>query len=330
MSAGAARSLAQASARLLDRALDVSVVGGYTSVGYSVRRALWRWEDAESIEGRVVLITGATSGIGFAAALGFARAGARLVLLARDAGRARRILEPIDAAGRYPARIELCDLSSLQSVRECASRLSDLGPIGVLVNNAGVLPDSYQLTPERFELTFATNVLGPFLFTSLLLEQLRAGAPARVITVSSGGMYTRRLPKQTQVAAEGFDGVRAYAVTKRQELVLSDCWAHEVPAQEIGFFAMHPGWVDTPGVQDSLPRFHRVTGPLLRDPDAGADTIVWLGTDPELEGLTGGFWHDRRRRPEHLLPWTREQERDRWDLWEECRRLAGLAGTEAA
>lgn len=325
--AGAARSLTHASARLIDGVLDASVVGGYTSVGYSIRRSMWHWEDAESIEERLVLITGATSGIGFAAALGFARAGARLVLLARDADRARALLEPIEAAGRYPARIELCDLSSLQSVRDCAARLSDLGPIGVLVNNAGVLPDSHQLTSEGFELTFATNVLGPFLLTTLLLDQLRAGAPARVITVSSGGMYTQRLSAHTQVAADGFDGVRAYAVTKRQELVLSDCWAHEVPAQQVGFFAMHPGWVDTPGVRDSLPRFHRVTGPLLRDPDAGADTIVWLGTDPDLEGLTGGFWHDRRRRPEHLLPWTREQERDRWKLWEECRRLAGLDGT---
>jgi hypothetical protein len=86
---------------------------------------------------------------------------------------------------------------------------------------------------------------------------------------------------------------------------------------------MHPGWVDTPGVKASLPRFYRLTRPLLRTPEQGADTIVWLGAADEPGRSTGLFWHDRRSRPTHLLPWTTETHDERERLWAQCARLTG-------
>jgi hypothetical protein len=86
---------------------------------------------------------------------------------------------------------------------------------------------------------------------------------------------------------------------------------------------MHPGWVDTPGLRDSLPGFHRVLRRLLRTPEQGADTIVWLGSAPQAAQISGAFWFDRARRPTHLLPWGGEAEQDRRRLWTEIERLSG-------
>ena len=188
-------------------------------------------------------------------------------------------------------------------------------------------------TPDGVELTFATNVLGPFLLTSLLQPALLEGSPSRVITVSSGGMYTERLNGQDpQLERCEFDGPRFYAHTKRAQVVLNGLWSREYPARSVAFHAMHPGWVDTPGLRSSLPRFRQVMRPLLRTAEQGADTIVWLAGVPDLHPRTGAFWHDRAPRPEHRLPSTQETEADRRRLWAACERLTtlGRRSTEPA
>ena len=124
----------------------------------------------------------------------------------------------------------------------------------MLVNNAGVLPSGASGTADGVELTFATNVLGPFLLTSLLLPALRVGRPSRVITVSSGGMYTARLDAgDPQLERREFDGPRFYAHTKRAEVVLNRAWSERHAGDGIAFHAMHPGWADTAGLRSSLP-----------------------------------------------------------------------------
>src|SRR4051794_33212840 len=141
------------------------------------------------MDGRVVLLTGPTSGIGLAAASAFARLGARVQLLARNLERGERA-----RAGSGAERVWECDVSSLRSVRDVARRFRDEQPeLHVLVNNAGVLPAERSLSIDGNELAFATNVLGPFLLTGLLVPGLEAGAPSTVVNVSSGGMYTARL-----------------------------------------------------------------------------------------------------------------------------------------
>jgi NAD(P)-dependent dehydrogenase (short-subunit alcohol dehydrogenase family) len=309
---------------LLDTLLDRTVLPGYTSIGYEVRRRLWEASDLPRMDGRTVLVTGASSGIGLATAEGFARLGAAVRLLVRSEERGEQARAAVVAAtGNRDVRVCLCDLSDLESVRASAESFAAGEPrLDVLVNNAGVLPAERTLSADGNELTLATNVLGPFLLTNLLIPLLTASAPGRIVNVSSGGMYTQRLRVDDLQSERGtYDGPAVYARTKRAQVILTELWAQRLAGTGVVVHAMHPGWVDTPGVASSLPRFHRVTGPLLRSAEAGADTIVWLGAAAEPGLSSGGFWHDRRRRPTHRVPWTKETPEDRERLWRECERL---------
>jgi len=277
--------------RAADRALDASLLG-YTRLGFSAREPAWA--PLPRMDGQVVVVTGASSGIGRAAASRFASLGAAVIDVVRDAARARS-----DAAD-----VRVCDVSSLAGVRRFAA---DLPRVDVLVNNAGALPASRTETAEGFEVAFATNVLGPFLLTTLV-------RPARVITVTSGGMYTARLDAyDLQTRSRPYRGAEVYARTKRAEVVLTSIWG----SRGVAAHAMHPGWVDTPGLVASLPGFHRALRPLLRTPAQGADTIVWLGS---ADVPPGRLWHDRAERPAYRLPWTRETIADRERLWTELER----------
>lgn len=313
-------------ASLIDRSFDWTVVPGYSRLGYAARRRSWDDERPEdSIAGGTVLVTGAGSGIGAAACERFARAGAAVHMLVRDRERGEDARARIsERTGADNLSLELCDVSSLASVREFAARFDTENPeLHVLVNNAGVMPPKRTHTAEGFELTFATNVLGPFLLTNLLLPTLRRGAPSRVINVSSGGMYSQRLrPDDVQLERRDYDPSSFYAHTKRCEVILTELWSERLRGTGISVHSMHPGWADTPGVQSSLPRFGKLMGPLLRDADQAADTIVWLAGAAEPTTRSGLFWHDRRPRPLHRVPWTKETRADRDRLWAECARLA--------
>jgi NAD(P)-dependent dehydrogenase (short-subunit alcohol dehydrogenase family) len=189
----------------------------------------------------------------------------------------------------------------------------------VLVHNAGVLPDERVETPEGLELTFATHVLGPHLLTARLRSALEASDEARVIWVSSGGMLTRRLNvEDPNWRDREYDGVLAYAETKRAQVILAELWAEEFAGTSVTVNSMHPGWADTPAVQSSLPRFHQITEAILRSPEEGADTIVWLAASPAAQGETGSFFFDREAVRTHWLPTTRESETDREVLWDLC------------
>ena len=309
--------------RAVDAALEISIVGSFSRLGYRARRELERWpEDPQDrpLSGRRVLVTGATSGIGLAAAIRFARLGADVQFVARDEQRAsvarRRIAE---AADSDDVGFELADMGDFDAVRRLATRLIDAKrPLDVVLHNAGALHRAYGTAPDGTEATLATHVIGPFLLTGLLLPVLRAARPARVITMSSGGMYTQRFVlAELEMAPANYDGRVAYARAKRAQVVLNREWARRVPPDDVVFHAMHPGWVNTPGIETGLPGFHRVMGPLLRTPDEGADTAVWLATAAGALATSGRFWHDRRLRSEHHLPWTRTHA-DGSALWDLC------------
>ncbi len=311
---------------LLDTILDRTVVAGYTSIGYRVRSRTWSPADLPALDGKVVLVTGATSGLGLAAAEGFARLGAAVWLLARSKERGELARQEIVArSGNRDVQVGLCDLSDLQAVRKFAERFSgEVSRLDVLVNNAGALLGERTLSVDGVELTFATNVLGPFLLTNLLTPLLKKSAPARIVNVSSGGMYTQRIHVEDLQSAHGeFDGATAYARTKRAQVILTEQWAQRLEGSGVVAHAMHPGWADTPGLESSLPRFYGAARRLLRTPQEGADTIVWLGAAPEPARCSGGFWHDRRERPTDRVPWTRETSEDRERLWAECERFSG-------
>ena len=232
-----------------------------------------------------MLVTGATSGLGLAAAQGFARLGATVWLVgarlrAGRAGRAR-VAECCDGG---EARLALCDLARLDSVRELAARIgAETDRLDVLVNNAGVMSAERTTSADGIELTFAVNVVAPFLLTELLSDMLERSAPSRIVNVSSGGMYLQRLRADDLQSARGdFDGPRSLrAQQARRGDPHRDVGRSGWLRCEIAVHAMHPGWADTPGVRSSLPRFYRATRPLLRSPEQGADTIVWLGSAAE-------------------------------------------------
>lgn len=312
--------------RLLDEALDWLVLPGYSNVGYRVRERLLAREPL-SLVGRSVMVTGANSGIGEAACVNLARLGGRVHMVVRSRERGGRALDRIAQLSESRAlELRICDLSSLASVREFADEfLASGAALDVLVNNAGVLPSKRSHTSEGFELAFATNVLGPFLLTALLLPALRRSASPRVINVSSGGMYMARIDvDDPQLEQRKFSGGAFYAHTKRAEVVLSEEWGRRLAGSGIAVHSMHPGWVATPGVAASLPGFNRIMGPLLRDPSAGADTIAWLAASSEAAQSTGEFWHDRRPRPKHRVPWTRESPGERARFFAICEELCGL------
>jgi NAD(P)-dependent dehydrogenase (short-subunit alcohol dehydrogenase family) len=170
--------------------------------------------------------------------------------------------------------------------------------------------------------------------TSLLHDALCRGAPGRIIWVSSGGMYTEPLDvARLSAGPDGYRGSAAYARAKRAQVTLCEMMAARVDPTELVVHAMHPGWALTPGVERSLPTFRRVTGPLLRTPDEGADTLVWLAADDGLPRTsTGHFWLDRRIRSLHKSRSTRSTDTadERAALWDWVTRAAGCTFPPAA
>ncbi len=310
--------------RLIDRALDASVVLGYTRVGYRVRAGGWVAE-LPTMDGVTVLVTGATGGIGRSTALGLASRGATVIAV----GRSEEKLHALVRMASEGTVVPLCaDLSLMDDIRRLAERiLVDHEAIDVLVNNVGVLFPERTVTPEGIEATLATNLLGQFLLTNLLAPRLVRSAPARIVTVSSGGMYTQRVDVDDLESARGpWNGAKAYARTKRGQVILSEMWAERLAGTGVVSHAMHPGWADTAGVKRSLPLFRTVTAPLLRTPEQGADTVMWLAASTEAGETTGGFWHDRRLRPTHRIPSTRSDAAEREALWQRLTDMSGWSG----
>jgi NAD(P)-dependent dehydrogenase (short-subunit alcohol dehydrogenase family) len=311
----------------LDTLLDRAVVPGYSKLGYLVRRRSWPDDDPRpgALAGKRAVVTGASSGLGQETALGLARLGAAVHLLVRDESRGRAAADVILAeVPGAELHVEVCDVSDLADVRRAADDLAGRVPrLDVLVHNAGAMPAERTLSPEGHELTVALHVLGPVAMTERLRPVL-AGHDARVVLVSSGGMYTQRLPVHDPDYRRGdYKGAVAYARSKRMQVALTPLMHQRWSADGIAVHAMHPGWADTPGVASSLPLFRAVTGPLLRDARAGADTVVWLSaTQPAPRG--GRFWHDRAERGTHYRSSTRESTADRDRMWAWVLHAAGI------
>lgn len=303
--------------------MDKSLVLGYTRLGPRLRRSWWPADPRPAcLAGRHVLVTGASGGLGLAAATQLAGLGATVHLLGRNAVRLESARAELLAA-EPAARVEVapCDLSDLDAVREfCADFSTRVPQLHAVVHNAGVLPPERRSTAQGHELTLATHVLGPHLMTGLLADSLQGG---RVVVVSSGGAYGQKLAVDDLEYTQGdYSGVTAYARTKRMQLVITEQWADRLRGRHVGVHSMHPGWADTPGVTESLPGFNKVMGPLLRSPAEGADTVTWLVATDEAIG-TGGFWHDRRRRPTHYAPIGVETAPERNRFWEFVVRATG-------
>lgn len=328
-------------ARAVDALLEATVVGSFSRFGYLVRRSVERWNDPARIAG-TVLVTGASSGIGRAAALALAGLGAEVWALGRDPARTEAVADAIRSRGGR-AKSAVVDIADGPSVDAFVERLhAELDRLDGLVHCAGALLRHHAVSSDGIELTVATHVLGPYRLTLRLAPLLQRGGSATIVTVSSGGMYTERFDlDRLEMPADHYDGVRAYARAKRAQVVLAREWSRRWFRQGIASYAMHPGWVDTPGLAGGLPSFARL-GPLLRTPDEGADTAVWLATGAAralvLDGASTspaeqGVWHDRHLRGEYYLPWTRPSKgpaEEGRELWEWCAMRTGLGHGEPA
>ena len=314
---------------VIDAALEVSVVGSYSRIGPAIRGRLYSWTppSPDVLAGRTILITGPTSGLGRAAADGLAALGARLLLVGRDEQRLTRVRDDLvrdHGEDRFP--IVVADMGSLASVHGAVERIvrSEMR-LDAIVDNAGAIFPERSESPDGIEATLAVLVVGPFALIAGLLPLLGKTPRSRVIAVTSGGMYTQALRlDDLQWQDEPFSGPRAYARAKRAQTTLMREWSRRLAGSDVSFSAMHPGWADTRGLAESLPRFYRFMHPLLRSAAQGADTIVWLASATDAAGVSGKVLLDRRPRPFDRLPRTRVRPHERRRLWHEVVRLAGI------
>ena len=293
---------------LIDNLVEGPIVTSFSRIGYEVRSRTDDWKPLSSYDltGRVVVVTGATSGIGFAAARQFADAGATLIITGRKAEKNRAVVRELMATSSNQRISQIAaDMGERDEVQILAGELlAGFDRLDVLVHNAGALINPRRTTTDGTEATVASQVVGPFLLTHLLIDRLKDNGGARVLTMSSGGMYGAALSvSNLEMAPARYSGTKQYAKAKRAQVTLNELWAERHP--QVTFHALHPGWVDTPGVDDAIPGFATVMGPILRTPAQGADTLVWLASDDAATRSNGKFWHDREQRSIHKLPSTR-------------------------
>lgn len=282
------------------------------------------------LEGRTVLVTGATNGIGRVAASAFARMGATLFVVGRDPSRTEATRAEI--ARETPGasvRVLLADLSRQSDIRRAAAEFLATGePLQVLLNNAGVVELHRSETADGIETTFAVNHLGYFLLTNLLLERLRASAPARIVNVASeahrmGGP----LDFDDLGSAKRYSAMGVYGRSKLANLLFTRELARRLAGTGVTVNAVHPGAVRTGlGLNNDAPFLKllvRLVQPFFRSPERGARTSIWACTAPELEGVSGRYFSDCREKEPSAA--ARDDAAAR-RLWDASAKLAGLAG----
>jgi len=249
---------------------------------------------------KVVLVTGATGGIGKETAKALARAGATVILSGRDAGRLAAAVtdvrsDPADTAGSVEGLA--MDLASLQSVRAAAAELLERWDrLDVLINNAGVILSGRQLSPEGYELTLATNHLGHFLLTDLLLDRLKASAPSRIVNVSSTAHRGARSMGFDDLHSEkSYSAMGAYNRSKLANVLFTRELARRLEGSGVSAFAVHPGvvrtgWGKGGDTRGGLNLFLALALPIQISPKMGAAASVYAATQPSLEADSGAFF----------------------------------------
>jgi len=278
------------------------------------------------MDGRICVVTGASSGIGQATSIALARLGATVVLVCRDRGRGESAMAQVSAAatGESPV-LELADLSSLEQVRDLAGRLSGLPKIDVLVNNAGLVIYHRELTVDGFEHTFALNHLAPFLLTNLLRPKLTASAPARVVTVASTAHRGARLNLDDLQLEHHYSAMLAYSGSKLANILFTRELARRLEGTRVTANCLHPGTVRTRFGQTGSVWLRiglMIGGPFLRSPESGARTVVYLASSPDVGDSSGGYYvSGKRREPSRAA--TNDETAAR--LWEISAKLTGLS-----
>jgi NAD(P)-dependent dehydrogenase (short-subunit alcohol dehydrogenase family) len=281
-----------------------------------------------AMAGRTVLITGGTGGIGLATATALASMGARVGLVGRDESRANGAAERLRSTG---AEVDVftADLSAQREVRALAATVLEAYPrLDVLVNNVGGSWATRHVTEDGLERTFALNHLAPFLLTNLLIERLRASAPSRVVTVSSGAQAMGRIDFDDLQGERRYNGQRAYNQSKLANVMFTYELARRLEGSGVTANALHPGVVRTAFGQEDATLWMRllmpVGRPFLKSPERGAETPVFLASAPELEGVTGRYFANRVAKASSRASYDVAAAQR---LWEVSAQLVGLAPT---
>lgn len=282
------------------------------------------------MDGKTVLVTGGTGGIGRATAEGLARLGARVAVTGRDIARTQAAAAEIAAATANPAVDAFAaDLSVQAGVRRLAHDVLDACPrLDVLVNNAGGFWARRHLTADGLEYTFALNHLAPFLLTNLLLDQLTASAPARIVTVSSGAQALGKINFDDLQGERAYSGQRAYNQSKLANVMFTYELARRLAGTGVTATVLHPGVTRTAfGTEDPTAMTRAMTliaRPFMKTPAQGAATPIYLASSPEVEGVTGQYFANRRPKKSGKSSYdTAAAAR----LWQVSARLAGLPAT---
>jgi retinol dehydrogenase 12 len=278
------------------------------------------------MKGKVVVVTGGSSGIGASAALELARQGATVVAVGRDEKRLKRISEQIHAVNPATAAEPLrADFASLSQVRGLARELLERHPrIDVLVNNAGLVAGRRSLTEDGYETTFAVNHLAPFLLTNLLLERLIASAPARVVTTSSDAHRGGRIALDDLQGERHWSSWRSYSNSKLANVLFTRALAKRLEGKGVVANCLHPGVIRTRlgrGTPAPVRLGWRAASLFFKSPNRGASTIVHLASSPEAGEISGGYFADSRQ----TGPSGQAKDDDLAErLWEVSEELAGL------
>ncbi len=280
------------------------------------------------LTGKVCMITGATSGIGKAAAIALAACNPTLYLVARNPERAKRSVEEItEATGNAKIETLIGDFASLQDIRRVAAEFLATGqPLHILFNNAGVVMLNREETVDGFETTFAVNYLGYFLLTNLLLDRIRESAPARIVNTASGAhTYSGgRLDFDDLQSSKSFASIKVYAKSKLANILFTRTLAQKLDGSGVTVNCFHPGLVGSNlAVNNGI--FARLMvlalRPIARTSEKGAETGVYLCLSPEVEDKTGLYFYDKKPK------WPKsyaQNDKDALRLWEESAKLTGL------
>jgi NAD(P)-dependent dehydrogenase (short-subunit alcohol dehydrogenase family) len=253
------------------------------------------------MDGKTVLITGATGGIGRATALGLARMGAHVAITGRDRGRLDTAAREIRSATGTSVDVFVGDVSSQADVRNLAAEVTQTLPrLDVLVNNVGGYWNHRHLTVDGVERTFAVNHVAPFLLTNLLIDLLQQSAPARVATVSSGAHSMGTMAFDDLMGEKSYSGSRAYNQSKLANVLFTNELARRLTGTGVTANALHPGVVRTAFGADDPGKMQRIFIPLARwffkSPTAGAATSIYLASSPDVENVNGAYFVNCRRR----------------------------------
>lgn len=284
--------------------------------------------DLPRMDGKVCLVTGATSGIGLATATGLAALGATVVLTGRNASKAQQTLQAIrQATGNDQVHALMADFADLAQVRALAAAFQQrFERLDVLINNAGAFFLRREVTPYGVEKTFLVNHLAPFLLTNLLLDALRASPQGRIVNVSSEAHRSGVLSLDDLTLARGYSGTKAYARSKLANILVTRELGHRLADTPITVNAMHPGVVATHIWKAGWAPLDRViqwvVSRFALPPEEGADTVLYLAAAPQVAGVSGQYFI--RRQAVEPAPQAREAETAR-RLWEISASIVGLA-----